>query len=325
MTSFQDLGFSSYQDYLRSAHWAAVKKRYRQSDREQACIHCGDPAYELHHLSYARLGRELLDDLVPLCRTHHGALEEAQSRGMTMEAVLAERQAAALEAEAHRQALDRSRAAEELARQRAAERANARERGFEALQRHAQAVGRLDVIQREGHEILRAILATKAAGVATASAEQVQALREQPGRLRAVIQEMDISIDQAASFFGEPAEETRAGLDERISRPRRTRISAAVGAAAALAVGPILWALGVPSPGAVGVALAAFILVVGAVYWLCRHQGWLLISGHLMATELVALAEETVLALEDDLASGELRLAEPSRPDEPSQDHESRP
>lgn len=60
-----------YQRYLRSRAWRATRKRYRESGRPQVCAVCGNPRYELHHLTYARLGRERLDDLQPLCRRHH--------------------------------------------------------------------------------------------------------------------------------------------------------------------------------------------------------------------------------------------------------------
>lgn len=70
---------SSYQAYLRSDHWRSFKKRYRQSDRPQQCQGCGSKYYELHHVTYERLGHEHLDDVVPLCRfchkTMHGILE----------------------------------------------------------------------------------------------------------------------------------------------------------------------------------------------------------------------------------------------------------
>src|SRR4051812_30537061 len=72
MPSYQALGFRSYQAYLKSNHWLDVKRRYRESDRPQDCVLCGaDEDLHLHHMTYARLGRELLTDLVALCARCH--------------------------------------------------------------------------------------------------------------------------------------------------------------------------------------------------------------------------------------------------------------
>lgn len=62
----------TYTDYLQSEHWREVKQRYRASRRlPQACVVCGSRQVDLHHLTYSRIGRERLTDLVPLCREHH--------------------------------------------------------------------------------------------------------------------------------------------------------------------------------------------------------------------------------------------------------------
>lgn len=68
--SFRALGFKTYTAYLRSHHWAEVKRRYRESDRPQRCV-CGARADDLHHLTYARIGSEELTDLIALCRGCH--------------------------------------------------------------------------------------------------------------------------------------------------------------------------------------------------------------------------------------------------------------
>ena len=49
-----------------------ARERYRASGRSRTCHVCGaSDVIELHHRSYARLGGETLDDLVPLCDDHH--------------------------------------------------------------------------------------------------------------------------------------------------------------------------------------------------------------------------------------------------------------
>lgn len=61
-----------YRIYLRSPHWQDIRARYRASQMPQACVVCGASRVDLHHRTYERLGAELLTDLVPLCREHHG-------------------------------------------------------------------------------------------------------------------------------------------------------------------------------------------------------------------------------------------------------------
>jgi hypothetical protein len=65
------LGYKSYRDYLRSEHWASLKEAYRKSTLPQECIGCRSLRYQLHHRSYARIGREQLTDLLPLCGECH--------------------------------------------------------------------------------------------------------------------------------------------------------------------------------------------------------------------------------------------------------------
>lgn len=68
------LKIKSYQDYLQSNFWKAAKERYRTSDLPKHCLNCCNNYYELHHRSYARLGKERPTDLIPLCRECHQAI-----------------------------------------------------------------------------------------------------------------------------------------------------------------------------------------------------------------------------------------------------------
>lgn len=61
----------AYRDYLRTNHWEAVRKRYQESNLEQYCIACGTKGFQLHHIVYDRLWRELPGDLIPLCGNCH--------------------------------------------------------------------------------------------------------------------------------------------------------------------------------------------------------------------------------------------------------------
>lgn len=77
----QRLGFGSYDEYLRGAHWQDVRRRYRESNRPQVCDWCGETKVHLHHKTYARLGAELLTDLVPLCAVCHATMHTLERGG----------------------------------------------------------------------------------------------------------------------------------------------------------------------------------------------------------------------------------------------------
>lgn len=64
------LGFKTTDDYLRSAHWIELAALVRVRDRNQ-CQVCQTRPVHVHHLTYTRLGGELLDDLVALCASCH--------------------------------------------------------------------------------------------------------------------------------------------------------------------------------------------------------------------------------------------------------------
>jgi hypothetical protein len=69
-----------YVAYMASETWATTRRRYFRSGLPCTCRalvdggRCGAEEVDLHHWTYSRLGRELLTDLIPLCRTHHERL-----------------------------------------------------------------------------------------------------------------------------------------------------------------------------------------------------------------------------------------------------------
>jgi hypothetical protein len=69
--------FTSYREYLRSDHWAYFKAEFFR-ERESVCRRCGrdNVPLDLHHVSYARIGNEFLDDVQPLCRKCHDYVEQ---------------------------------------------------------------------------------------------------------------------------------------------------------------------------------------------------------------------------------------------------------
>jgi hypothetical protein len=79
MSRLKRLGMT-YREYLRSDHWADVKRRYRESDLPQNCMGCDAPNVQYHHRTYNRVGHELLTDILPLCRQCHQDVHQYEKR-----------------------------------------------------------------------------------------------------------------------------------------------------------------------------------------------------------------------------------------------------
>lgn len=80
-TRLRELGYDTYDAYLRSPAWRDVRERYRASDLPQVCM-CGDTKVDLHHTTYDHVGRERLEDLVPLCRACHVQAHVLEAQGV---------------------------------------------------------------------------------------------------------------------------------------------------------------------------------------------------------------------------------------------------
>lgn len=65
-----------YERYLKSEHWQEVRNQYWASPRPKACYVCAGKSTDLHHRTYERLGRELLTDMVAVCRDCHFSIHE---------------------------------------------------------------------------------------------------------------------------------------------------------------------------------------------------------------------------------------------------------
>lgn len=61
---------SSYGAYLASREWGIKKRLVRQRSGGN-CERCGQPATEVHHLTYERLYNERLTDLLHVCHECH--------------------------------------------------------------------------------------------------------------------------------------------------------------------------------------------------------------------------------------------------------------
>ena len=73
-----------YRAYIKSPAWQAKRKAYR-SRYPWKCFVCGTTGkLHLHHTTYARLGEEQLEDLVPLCERHHVATHHLVQDGVSL-------------------------------------------------------------------------------------------------------------------------------------------------------------------------------------------------------------------------------------------------
>jgi len=72
----------NYQSYLQSQHWQNFRKLfYSKTFRKRfhkSCVCCllPDGPFDLHHRTYQRIGRELLHDVIPVCRKCHDAIHK---------------------------------------------------------------------------------------------------------------------------------------------------------------------------------------------------------------------------------------------------------
>lgn len=66
---------TEYLSYLTTEHWLATRKA-KLIAVDWQCENCGaemgDVTLDVHHLNYARIGEESMDDLKVLCRGCHG-------------------------------------------------------------------------------------------------------------------------------------------------------------------------------------------------------------------------------------------------------------
>lgn len=66
---------TNYQQYIQSEQWQSIRRR-KLTQCAYRCEHCGDnDTLNVHHLTYARVYREELEDLMVLCYRCHASVE----------------------------------------------------------------------------------------------------------------------------------------------------------------------------------------------------------------------------------------------------------
>jgi 5-methylcytosine-specific restriction endonuclease McrA len=64
------VALADYSEYLRSAEWQQRRILRLEKDNYK-CGDCGVTATDVHHLTYERIGKEILSDLISLCARCH--------------------------------------------------------------------------------------------------------------------------------------------------------------------------------------------------------------------------------------------------------------
>jgi hypothetical protein len=86
-----ELGLRQYADYLETPHWKQFRRAAFVDQRKRLghnhCDLCGarDLMLIVHHLTYERLGAELLSDVRIICRPCHGNLIHGRGSGVAPE------------------------------------------------------------------------------------------------------------------------------------------------------------------------------------------------------------------------------------------------
>lgn len=69
-----------YIEYINSKEWKETRKRFLEILGKK-CSGCKrEKSVQLHHLTYVRLGRELLEDVLPLCVRCHKKVHRLRKR-----------------------------------------------------------------------------------------------------------------------------------------------------------------------------------------------------------------------------------------------------
>lgn len=70
----------SYDDYLKSQHWALRRAAFLVAQGSDACTVCGRRPASVHHKTYVRIGKEEDGDMGLLCARHHRTVHRLDDR-----------------------------------------------------------------------------------------------------------------------------------------------------------------------------------------------------------------------------------------------------
>lgn len=73
----RELRREEYQRYLKSPKWRSKCRAVMERDKYR-CRFCGQPAVQVHHLTYVRIFNEALYDLVAICKDCHELLHKGE-------------------------------------------------------------------------------------------------------------------------------------------------------------------------------------------------------------------------------------------------------
>lgn len=72
-------------EYMKSAAWAERRATVRRLSADRCAVPgCGGGKITVHHITYVRLGREKLGDLVLLCWPHHRKVHGLESKTVSL-------------------------------------------------------------------------------------------------------------------------------------------------------------------------------------------------------------------------------------------------
>jgi len=77
----QEIVFT-YEDYMKTKHWKLTRDKFKKSNKTNGRCYVCNSKYEIHyhHLTYDRIGKERLTDLIELCSYCHRKVHNRISR-----------------------------------------------------------------------------------------------------------------------------------------------------------------------------------------------------------------------------------------------------
>lgn len=74
------IGYASYKKYIASDHWRELKEWHAHVWGDRGCLGCGLSEFQLHHITYNRIGQEKIEDVLPFCEKCHSLLHRAHRK-----------------------------------------------------------------------------------------------------------------------------------------------------------------------------------------------------------------------------------------------------